>query len=67
MRAAWAGREAAAMERIVIEPPDLAGAIGRRVHPGRPGAIVRYSAELLGAGLMAAYPWSREHGWSASN
>ena len=55
------------MERIVIEPPDLAGAIGRRVHPGRPGAIVRYSAELLGAGLMAAYPWSREHGWSASN
>jgi len=55
------------MHPIVIEPPDLAGAIGRRVHPGRPGAIVRFSAELLGASLMAAYPWSREHGWSAAN
>jgi hypothetical protein len=52
---------------MVIEPPDLTGAIGRRVHPGRPGAVVRFSAEMLGTSLMAAYPWSREHGWSAAN
>lgn len=49
----------------VIQPPDLPAVIGRLVHPGRPGAVVRFTAEMLGTEFMAAYPWSREHGWSA--
>jgi hypothetical protein len=51
----------------VIEPPDLAAVIGRLVYPGRPGAIVRFEAQMLGTGLMAAYPWSVEHGWTVRN
>jgi hypothetical protein len=51
----------------VIEPPDLPAAIGRLVYPCRPGAVVPFTADLLGTGLMAAYPWSREHGWTAAN
>jgi hypothetical protein len=50
-----------------VEPPDLAAAIGRLVYPGRPGAIVRFEAQMLGTGLMAAYPWSAEHGWTVRN
>jgi hypothetical protein len=50
-----------------IEPPDPVAAIGRLVYPGRDGAIVRFEAQMLGTGLMAAYPWSREHGWTARN
>jgi hypothetical protein len=53
--------------RPVIDPPDVPAAIGRLVHRGRPGAVVRFTAEMLGTHLMAAYPWSREHGWTASN
>jgi hypothetical protein len=51
----------------VVEPPDVPAAIGRLVYPGRPGAVVRLAAGMLGTEFMAAYPWSREHGWSASN
>ncbi len=51
----------------VIEPPDLPAAIGRLVYRGRPGAVVPFTAEMLGTGLMAAYPWSRQHGWTATN
>jgi hypothetical protein len=50
-----------------IEPPDVAGVIGRRLHPTRPGAVVRYTAEILGTEFMAAYPWCRRHGWTACN
>jgi hypothetical protein len=50
-----------------IDPPDVAGAIARRVHPSRPRAIVRYTAEMLGTDFMAAYPWSARHGWNACN
>jgi hypothetical protein len=50
-----------------IEPPDVSAVIGRLVYPGCPGAIVRFEAQMLGTGLMAAYPWSREHGWAARN
>jgi len=50
-----------------VEPPDLAAVIGRLVYPGRPGAIVRFEAQMLGTGLMAAYPWSAEHGWTVRN
>lgn len=52
---------------ITGEPPDLPTEIARVVHPGLPGAVVRLSAEILGTSLMLAYPWSPEHGWSASN
>jgi hypothetical protein len=31
-----------------IDPPDVAGAIGRLIHPGRPRAVVRFTAEMLG-------------------
>jgi hypothetical protein len=48
-------------------PPDVPAAIARRVYPGRPGAVVRLSAEMLGTDFMAAYPWCVEHGWSAAN
>ncbi len=51
----------------VIEPPDMPAAIGRLVYRGRSGAVVPFTAEMLGTGLMAAYPWSREHGWTATN
>jgi hypothetical protein len=50
-----------------IEPPDLPASIGCLLYPDRPGAVVRFTAEMLGTGLMADYPWSREHGWTASN
>jgi GAF domain-containing protein len=50
-----------------IEPSDLSGVIGRLVYPGRPGAVVRLTAPMVGTDLMAAYPWTREHGWSARN
>src|SRR5215208_5876972 len=33
----------------------------------RPRAVVRFTAEMLGTDFMAAYPWSREHGWAATN
>jgi hypothetical protein len=51
----------------VIEPPDLPAAVGRLVYPHRHGAVVRFTAEMLGTEVMTAYPWSREHGWTASN
>lgn len=51
----------------VIEPPDLHAAIGRLVYPRRSGAVVRLMPEMLGTDLMAAYPWSPEHGWTARN
>jgi hypothetical protein len=50
-----------------IDPPDVAGAIARLVHPDRPRAVVRYSAEMLGNEFMAAYPWNDRHGWTACN
>jgi hypothetical protein len=50
-----------------IDPPDIAAAVGRLVYPYRRGAVVRYTAEMLGAEVMTAYPWSRHHGWTASN
>jgi len=51
----------------IVDPPDLPAAIGRLVYPERRGAVVRFTAEMLGTNLMAHYPWSREHGWTASN
>ena len=51
----------------LIDPPDVAGALGRLTHPGHPRAVVRFTAEMLGTEFMAAYPWSAEHGWSACN
>jgi hypothetical protein len=53
--------------RRAVEPPDVPAAIGRVVYYGRVGAVVRFTAEMLGTDLMAAYPWSPEHGWTASN
>jgi hypothetical protein len=50
-----------------IDPPDVTGAIGCLIHPGRPRAIVRFTAEMLGTEFMAAYPWSDQHGWAACN
>jgi hypothetical protein len=34
---------------------------------GRAGAVVRLVARVLGTGFMAAYPGSREPGWTASH
>lgn len=51
----------------LIDPPDVAGAISRRIHPGCPRAVVRFTAEMLGTQFMAAYPWSDRHGWTACN
>jgi hypothetical protein len=48
-------------------PPDVPDAIGRLVYPGRAGAVVRLTVDMLGTEFMAAYPWSREHGWAATN
>lgn len=50
-----------------LSPPDLPAAVARLTYPGRVGAVVRMTAEMLGTDFMAAYPWSPEHGWSASN
>ena len=50
-----------------IDPPDVAGTLGRLRHPGRPQAVVRLTAEMLGTQFMTAYPWSGQHGWSACN
>ncbi len=50
-----------------IEPSDLSAVIGRLVYPRHPGAVVRLTAPMLGSDLMAAYPWTRERGWSARN
>ena len=50
-----------------IDPPDVAAAIGRLIHPGRSRAVVRFTAEMLGTEFMAAYPWSDQHGWTACN
>ncbi len=50
-----------------IEPPDLPATIGCLLYPDRPGAVVRFAAEMLGTHFMADYPWCREHGWTASN
>ena len=47
--------------------PDVVSAIGRLRYPGREGAVVRLTAAMLGTDFMTAYPWSREHGWSAAN
>jgi hypothetical protein len=51
----------------LIEPPDLHAFIGELLYPGNPGAVVRFSVAMAGTNLMANYPWSREHGWVASN
>jgi hypothetical protein len=51
----------------IIDPPDVGGAIAGLIYPGRPRAVVRFSAEMLGTALMAAYPWSDQHGWTACN
>jgi hypothetical protein len=50
-----------------IDPPDVAGAIARLIHPDRPRAVVRYTAEMLGSEFMAAYPWCDRNGWTACN
>lgn len=50
-----------------IDPPDVAAAVGCLIHPGRPRAVVRFTAEMLGTEFMAAYPWSDRHGWTACN
>ena len=50
-----------------IAPPDPHRAVGLLVYPDRDGAVVRFSAEMLGTHVMAAYPWSPEHGWTARN
>jgi hypothetical protein len=50
-----------------IEPPDIPAGIGRVVYPGCANAVVPFTAVMLGSQLMAAYPWSREHWWSAKN
>jgi hypothetical protein len=48
-------------------PPDVHRGLAHVVYPGRRRAVVPFSVEMLGTELMAAYPWSREHGWSANN
>ena len=55
------------IEKGPHSPPDVPAAIGRLLYPGRPGTIVRFTAEMLGTEFMSAYPWSREHGWVAKN
>jgi hypothetical protein len=50
-----------------IDPPDVAGAVARLIYPGRPRAVVRFTAEMLGTEFMSAYPWSDLHGWTACN
>jgi hypothetical protein len=62
-------RELAGMHSLayLTQPPDVTAALSPRFDPGRPGAVVRFSAEMLGTSVMQAYPWSREHGWSARN
>jgi hypothetical protein len=55
------------VDRVPHPPPDILAAIGRLRYPSRPGAVVRFTAEMLGTDFMAAYPWSREHGWAATN
>lgn len=52
---------------LAIEPPDVHRSLAHVVYPGRRGAVIPFSVEMLGTELMAAYPWSREHGWSANN
>lgn len=51
----------------VIEPPDLHAVIGELLYPGHPGAVVRFTEAMVGTDVMANYPWSRNHGWAASN
>jgi hypothetical protein len=51
----------------LIDPPDVAAALGALTHPGRPGAVIRFTAEMLGTAFMAAYPWTAAHGWAACN
>jgi hypothetical protein len=55
------------IDRAPHPPPDVPALIGRLRYPGRPGTVVRFTAEMLGTEFMAAYPWSREHGWVATN
>ena len=55
------------VDRVPRPPPDIPAAIGRLCYPIRPSAVVRFTAEMLGTDFMAAYPWSREHGWAATN
>jgi hypothetical protein len=55
------------VDRTALLPPDVPGAVGRLVYPARPGAVVRLTVDMLGTAFMAAYPWSREHGWAATN
>ena len=45
----------------------MPSAIARLRYPDRKGAVVRFTAEMLGTEFMAAYPWTREHGWAATN
>ena len=49
------------------EPADLHAVIGELAYPGRPGAVVRFTEAMVGTDVMANYPWSRGHGWAASN
>ena len=53
------------IDRAAHSPPDT-GPIGRS-SSSRPGAVVRFTAEMLGTEFMAAYPWSHKHGWAATN
>ena len=55
------------LSNLSIEPPDVAEALGRLVHPDHRRPVVRFTAEMLGTAFMAAYPWSDEHGWCACN
>jgi hypothetical protein len=55
------------INRAAHLPPDVPAAIGRLLYPSRPGAVVRFTAEMLGTEFMAAYPWSHKHGWAATN
>jgi hypothetical protein len=50
-----------------IEPPGFPGAPARLTYPGCAGSVFPYTDEMLATELMSAYPWDREHGWSASN
>jgi len=50
-----------------LRPPDVSTAVSELVYPGRRGAIVRFSGEMLGTEFMVSYPWSAEYGWIARN
>jgi hypothetical protein len=50
----------------VIDPPISRPCSDASSTQAVPGAVVRYTTEMLGTEVMAAYPWSHEHGWSAS-